>query len=311
MSDLQPDEAVLAHMPRAEAAARLEAIGEFDLALSLRREPTRSGERATSMGPSILDFFSGPKPVWMHATHVFGFLPSTAPADADQEILPPGAIKPDHSLRNGRINITLNRLRIAQYPGRGRRQVLFKLSTQNQLPTGAEDVHFNMTFRADDNALVGVINYPVFIGLHVGSESALFRCYTVNVQNDQDMALLSSLDSDVFKKGLKLAEVAQPALVPLAAIAVGLTRAIAKRNNNVAVQNIEMGLDFGGPRLGARLAQGDYIAVQVPLEALRDWDWSEYTLNPRVGEIVRADDGSPIPYNYFAFGVSAYTGKDG
>jgi hypothetical protein len=165
-------------------------------------------------------------------------------------------------------------------------------------------------FRADDNALVGLINYPVFIGLHVGAQTAMFRCYTVNVQNDQDETLLASLDSEVFKKGLKLAEVAQPALAPLAEIAVGLTKAVASRHKNVPVQNIQMGLDFGGTRLGARLAQGDYIAVQVPFEALRDWDWSEYKLNPRVGEIVRVDDGSPIPYNYFAFGVSAYGGPN-
>jgi hypothetical protein len=299
---------VLARMPRAEAAARLEAIGEADVALALRQQPSRAAARASSFG--IFDAFSGPAKPWMHATHVFGFLTCSSSVGEDQEIFPPGAIAPDLSLRNGRINITLNRLRIAEYPGRGRRQVLFDFSAQNQLSTGAEDAHFNMMFRADDNALVGLINYPVFIGLHVGAQTAMFRCYTVNVQNDQDETLLASLDSEVFKKGLKLAEVAQPALAPLAEIAVGLTKAVASRHKNVPVQNIQMGLDFGGTRLGARLAQGDYIAVQVPFEALRDWDWSEYKLNPRVGEIVRVDDGSPIPYNYFAFGVSAYGGPN-
>jgi hypothetical protein len=295
---------VLARMPRAEAAARLEAIDEAEVALALRQQPARAGARASSFG--IFDAFSGTVKPWMHATHIFGFLPMSASASVEQEILPPGQIDPDLSLKNERINITLNRLRIAEYPGRGRRQILFDFSAQNHLPTGDEDAHFNMTFRADENALVAVINYPVFIGLHVGSQMAMFRCYTVNVQNDQDETLLASLDSEVFKKGLKLAEVAQPALAPLAEIAVGLTKAVASRHKNVPVQNIQMGLDFGGPRLGARLAQGDYIAVQAPLEAVRDWDWSEYKLNPRVGEIVRADDGSPIPYNYFAFGISAY-----
>lgn len=307
MSKWFSDDDVLARMPRAEAAARLEAIGEADVALALRQQPSQAAARASSFG-GIFDAFSGPAKPWMHSTHVFGFLPSSSPAGADQEIFPPGAIAPDLSLKNGRINITLNRLRIAEYPGRGRRQVLFDFSAQNQLSTGTEDAHFNMTFRADDNSLIGVINYPVFIGLHVGVQTAMFRCYTVNVLNDQDETLLASLDSEVFKKGLKLAEVAQPALAPLAEIAVGLTKAVASRHRNVPVQNIQMGLDFGGPRLGARLAQGDYIAVQVPFEALRDWDWGEYKLNPRVGEIVRVDDGSPIPYNYFAFGVSAYGG---
>lgn len=308
MTGWYSDDAVLARMPKVEAADRLEALGETEVALTLRKQPARANVRTSSFG--IFDLLTGPTKPWMHATHIFGFLPSS-PSEGDQEIFPPGKIKPDLSLKNGRINITLNRLRIAEYPGRGRRQILFDFSAQNQLSTGAENAHFNMTFRADDNSLVGVINYPIFIGLHVGDQSAIFRCYTVNVQNDQDETLLASFDSEVFKMGLKLARVAQPALAPLAEIAVGLTKAVASRHKNVPVQNIQMGLDFGGTQLGARLAQGDYIAVQVPFEALRDWDWSEYRLNSRVGEIVRVDDGAAIPYNYFAFGVSAYGGSNG
>jgi hypothetical protein len=301
------DNDVLARMPRAEAANRLDAIGEADVALALRRSPAHTSEHATSFG--VFDLFSGAAKPWMHSTHVFGFMPAMKPDTDGQEIFPPGEISPDLSLKNGRINITLNRLRIAEYPGRGRRQVLFDFSAQNHLPTGTEDAHFNMTFRADDNSFVGVVNYPVFVGLHVGNQNAMFRCYTVNVQNDQDEALLAALDSEVFKKGLKLAEVAQPALAPLAELSVGITKVVASRHRNVPVQNIQMGLDFGGARLGARLAQGDYIAVQVPYEVLRAWDWADYKLNPRVGEIVH-NDGSPIPYNYFAFGVSAYDGSN-
>ncbi len=300
------DDEVLAGMPASEAAARLEAIGETDTALRLQQSASQSAERASSYG--IFDVFSGASKPWMHATHVFGFLP-LSPQGEDQEILPPGKIRPDESLRNGRINITLNRLRIAEYPGGGRRQILFDFSGQNQVQGGAEEAHFNMTFRAEQNSTAGVINYPIFIGLNVGTEGTMFRCFTVNVQNETDEKLLAAFDSEVFKKGLKLASVAQPALAPLSEIAIGLTRAVASRNRNVPVQNIQMGLDFGGTRLGARLAQGDYIAVQVPMRALSEWDWSDYTLNPRVGEIVRVADGEPIPYNYFAFGVSAYKGE--
>lgn len=307
MTQWHSEDDVVGRMSAEVAAARLEAIGETDLALALRQHPPVVAARAATYG--LFDAFTGVVQPWMHATHVLGFLPSASSGTGEQEIFHPGAIAPDLSLKNGRINITLNRLRIAAYPGRGRRQVLFDFSAQNQLSTGAEDAHFNMTFRADDNALVGVVNYPIFMGLHVGTDIAMFRCYTVNVQNDQDDKLLASLDSEVFKKGLKLVEVAQPALAPLAEIAVGLTKAVASRNKNVPVQNIQMGLDFGGTRLGARLAQGDYIAVQVPIEVLRNWDWSAYKLDPRVGEIVRVDDGQPIPYNYFAFGVSAYGGR--
>jgi hypothetical protein len=172
MSKWYSESDVLARMPRAEAAARLEAIGETDVALALQRQPARAAERASSFG--IFDFFSGPAKPWMHATHIFGFLPRGSSADENQEIYPPGVIEPSFSLKNGRINITLNRLRIAEYPGRGRRQILFDFFAQNQLPTGAEDAHFNMTFRADNNSLVGIVNYPVFVGLHVGAQVPCF-----------------------------------------------------------------------------------------------------------------------------------------
>jgi hypothetical protein len=308
MSQWFSEDEVVSRMNSEEAAARLEQIGETDVALALRQQPARHGESVSHFG--FTDLFSGQDKPWMHSTHIFGFLPSTPDAGDEQEILPPGRIAPDLTLKSGRINITLNRLRIAEYPGSGRRQILFDFSAQNQLPAGAEDAHFSMMFHASQNSLVGIINYPIFIGLHVGSEGTMFRCYTVNVQNDQDEKLLSALDSEVFKKGLKLVEVAQPALAPFAEIAVGLTKTVASRNRNVPVQNIQMGLDFGGPQLGARLAQGDYLAVQVPTTELDLWDWANYTLNPRTGEIVDVDEGKPIPYNYLAFGVSAYHGTN-
>jgi hypothetical protein len=303
------DDEVLSRMPPEEAAARLKEIGETELALELTKGPARNAARATSFG--ISDLFSGPVKPWAHATHVFGFLPSSPTSDQGQTIFSPGQIKADSALQNGRINVTLNRLRIAEYPGRGSRKILFDFSGQNHIASGVEDAHFSMTFHAEQNSVIGTINYPIFQGLHVGSEGTLLRCFTVNVQNDQDDKILSALDSDVFKKGLKLATVAQPALAPFSEIAIGMTRAVASRHRNVAVQNIQMGLDFGGPLLGARLAQGDYIAVQVPIEVQTAWDWSDYAFNPRTGEIARTDDKQPIPYNYIAFGVSAYRGGNG
>ena len=41
-------------------------------------------------------------------------------------------------------------------------------------------------------------------GLTVGPEGLAFRCYTVNVKNDQDEALLGFLESDTFRAGLRL-----------------------------------------------------------------------------------------------------------
>jgi len=41
------------------------------------------------------------------------------------------------------------------------------------------------------------------------------------------------------------------------------------------------GLGFAGTAVGARLAIGDYIAVQIPKQLQRVWDWQDWVLEPR------------------------------
>jgi len=106
-----------------------------------------------------------------------------------------------------------------------------------------------------------------------------------------------------------LATVAQPAIAPLSVLALGLTKAIAGRNRNVPVQNFQMGLDFDGPMMGARLAQGDYIAVQIPMDLRGVWSWKDWRYDQETEEILNAHDGSYIPFNYIVFGVTKYEGS--
>ena len=120
----------------------------------------------------------------------------------------------DASLKNARIKITLDRLRVASYPGGGLHRVLFDFYAQNQVPGGAEDLHFNATFRVREGEHAAVVGFPIFIGLNVGTEGVAFRCYTVNVANEEDERLLGFLESDTFKSGLRLATTAQPAIAP-------------------------------------------------------------------------------------------------
>jgi hypothetical protein len=59
--------------------------------------------------------------------------------------------------------------------------------------------------------------------------------------------------------------------------------------------------------MGARLAQGDYIAVQIPESLRRVWRWDDWVFYPGSGLIVDcADESKLIPYNYAVFGVSRY-----
>jgi len=50
---------------------------------------------------------------WLHAAHVFGHLATASAGDSPLPIRPAGAIQPDVSLRTARINIKLDRLRLA------------------------------------------------------------------------------------------------------------------------------------------------------------------------------------------------------
>jgi hypothetical protein len=61
--------------------------------------------------------------------------------------------------------------------------------------------------------------------------------------------------------------------------------------------------------MGARLAEGDYIAVQIPESFRRVWRWDDWLYDPPSGLIVsRSDPDQLIPYNYIVFGVSRYQG---
>src|SRR5205085_8912336 len=174
-----------------------------------------------------------------------------------------GNIPSDTRLKHARIKITLNRLRVAAYPGGGMHRVLLHFFAQNQVPGKTENVHFNSTYRVWEGDSAGVQGYPIFVGLHVGSEGMAFKCRTINIQNDQDEAVLDFLESDVFKAGLKLVNTAQPVIAPFSEMALGLARTIAKRHRNVSVQDFDLGLDFNTIPTGARLAEGAYLAVQI------------------------------------------------
>lgn len=301
------DVPVLGRMSAADAAVKLREIGEDEEASRLeaaQRETARGGEAF-----AMRDLFPFGDRAWKGTAHAFGYI---APAKPGKDLLPimhAGNIEGEPALKNSRIRIVLNRLRVADYPGGGTHRVLFDFYAQNQLPGSVEHVHFNTTLRVREGQEAAVIGYPIFVGLNVGSEGVAFQCLTVNVRNDGDEAFLNVLESDVFRGGLKLAMTAQPAIAPLTQIALGLTKSIAMRNRNVAVQEFSMGLDFTNNVAGARLATGDYIAVQIPESLEVIWDWEEWVYQPKSGHIVRADDlRTLIPHNYLVFGISPYDG---
>lgn len=292
----------------------LQVIGEYNdpelivSKLQQMGEPDFSGEAEVKEKgiEEILSIFNSVQnQPWSHATHQFGYIAPRQPGTTDpQTIQYPGAITADLTLKNSRINIRLDRLRIYKYPGGGIHNVLVTFAARNQVADSQELVSFSQTYRVPEGQSAGIAGYPIFIGLNSGSQGIAFECSTVNVKNEADRAMLSALESSPFQTGLELLTTAQPALAPFTTLTLGLVKAFAQRNENVPVQKFYLGLDFEDAAWGMRLAEGNYLAVQVPDETTIDWN--KWIYQPNLGTIVHKADGSSLEYNYLVFRVSRY-----
>jgi len=275
-----------------------------DEALSKKmEEPIQTGRTSAQSSPHgrfAMDWLFG-VPAWRHTEHSFGFIPPGASGPGSIKHV--GEVNPNPSLKNARLRVSLDGLRVADYPGRGVHRILFNFYAQNRTNVGEEDVNFNATYRILEGESAAVLNYPIFIGIAPPNNGLVIRCFTVNVKNDNDESFLDLLESDTFKAGLKLATTAQPAITPLSDLAIGMTKAIAARNRNVPVQDVYLGLDFGTTATGARLALGSYVAVQMPGSFRRSWRWSDYSYDASSGQILNAK-AELLPLNYFIVGIS-------
>ena len=296
---------LIGNLPPIEAAAKLREIGEDEtadaLAEAARDAPTAYG---------LLSRLGISHRAWQYTAHAIGYL---APIDGLASGLMPirhaANIDPDETLKGTRVKLTLDGLRIADYPGRGMHRILFDFAARNQTSQGPEQLHFNAVYRAAEGEQAAVLGRPIFVGLQVGTEGLFLQCATVNVLNEDDEKLLRFLESDAFRGGLQLLTTAQPALAPFSALVVGLTETVAARNRNVAVQAIDVGLDFSRIAPRPRLAEGSYIAVQVPETTRNVWHWQEWGYNPMNGCVVNAQQPDLlIPYNYIVVSVSRYEG---
>lgn len=300
---------VLGELPPPEAAAKLRELGEDSAADTLEKAIAELPSDNLTLGrsaagESVKSWWPFQDRPWQHTAHAFGYIVPAPGGPARLPVIDAGEIEADATLKNSRLRITLDRLRIASYPGGGTHRVLVDFYAQNQVPGSVEHLHFNATFRVREGEHAGITGYPIFVGLNVGEEGVAFKCFTVNVQNDEDEAFLGFLESDVFKSGLKLASTLQPAIAPFSAMAVSLTKRIATRHRNVAVQDFYMGLDFSKIATRARLAEGSYIAIQIP--DVR-WDWKKWVYDTSSGQVIsNTGQAQLVPYNYLIFSVSRY-----
>src|SRR5688500_1935301 len=139
-------------LPPMAAGVKLREVGENAIAAIL--------EEAASRAPSTFragsDWWPFRDRVWQHTAHAFGFLRAQGGAASIQ---PVGAIDADSSLKNGRIKISLNRLRVADYPGSGTHRILFDFYARNQVPGFGEDLHFNAPYRVRPRERAPIAGY--------------------------------------------------------------------------------------------------------------------------------------------------------
>jgi hypothetical protein len=290
---------VIGALKKREIASALSAMGDAKTAEALLR-PAPRGKKG------LFGWGGGPKP-WQHTSHQYGFTPLLpAGTVAPQPIKPAALIIPDtQNLKGKRINVKLDRLRVFDYPGGGEHNILFTFQARNQIPNAPEPVSFSQVYRVQQGETAAVAGQPIFTGLNVGSGGVGFVVSTMNVYNTTDRAFLSILNSEPFKQGLNLLNTVQPVIKPFTDITMGIATMFGQRNENKKVQDIPLGLDFTPAPMGVRLAQGEYIAVQVPKE--NEINWDEWQLDLSTGAIVRkADTTATLPFNYVIFRVELY-----
>jgi hypothetical protein len=291
---------VVGKLPPEELALRLEAMGDVEMAKEVRDEIAKS-EALEGL------FRVGPLKPWQHTAQQIGFVPAlndTSPTL--MPILNSGDIKNDPSLKNSRINVKLDRLRVFEYPGKGLHTVMLTFKAQNQLANNAaEPVTFSHSYPIQQGQTAGVAGYPIFIGLNIGTVGAAFEFFTVNVKNEGDQGILQAMESSPFRSGLDLLTTFQPVIKPFSEIILGVATAFLKRNENVKVQKHYLGLDFSQAAYGVGLAEGNYVVAQTPSD--NEINWAEWAFNRSIGAIVnRADPQATLPYNYLVFRVDRY-----
>jgi hypothetical protein len=168
----------LAKMPPLEAAARLRAIGEDEAADALESAALEQPKSLQAFGVSdwLKSLFEKP---WWYTEPIIGyFTPPSLATGETTSISDPGPAVADPTLKKAALRITLDRFYVAEYPGKGKHQVLLHFTGVNQVRGHAstEEVHFNTTCEVSNGGSAGDLAIPIFSGLRVGKDGIAIHC---------------------------------------------------------------------------------------------------------------------------------------
>jgi hypothetical protein len=295
------DTPALGELSPDEAAEVLRELGETEAADALEAD---SGDEEVETYGAFDTLMPWRAKLYLSREHVFGYLPAGDGAGAI-DIQPLSAVKADKDLRGAHIKLSLDALGVAAYPGAGEHSVLVTVAAAAQQKDAGETLHFSLGCEARDGEHAAVVGRPIFVGLPVGDEGLSCQCRTINVASKGDERLLQFIGSPAFKAGLRLASAAiDPSVGQVSGLAVALTKAVLERRRNTQIQVFDLSLDFSDVVTRGHLAGGSYIAAQIPPDRRAAWRWDGWRYDGGAQELVKADDGSRLPYNHVILGLA-------
>ncbi len=239
-----------------------------------------------------------PEKAYVGTDAIIGFI-----EHGSDRIVPASAVQADEDLRGRKLKISFDRFRVEKYPGVGEHRVLCGFTGKNQQDGEAEELSFAVTCNVRDGQASAVLALPIFVGIVAGPNGISFQGKLVNVRSSLDYAILSVLDSDVFKQGLELIDKVQPAIKPLTTLAQGVVKMAAGRSGNKQVHHFMLGLAFTGSPTSTRLRRGSYVVVQIG--RIANWDWSNYRWDAHSSRIAAVSEHVAAPnWSYAVFGLS-------
>jgi hypothetical protein len=310
ISTWSDDVPTIGDMSFAEVVAKLREMGDEETAANLEIARNNFYSRKGTLGWPLPEedhlWAQYGNKYWASPHYEFGYL---APSESNNKplvIVHAGAATSDTNLQNARVTITLDRFHVADYPGRSPYRILLKFSTRNQVQDKTEDLHFSMACSASKGKPANIYGgYPIFEGLNVGPNPMIFVFSPVVVGNDEDQKFLGFLESDVFRSGLQLLSFVHPAVAMLSTMTNNLVIYIAKHRKNTKVEGFNLSLGFSKSLTGYHLAEGSYIAVQIPINDKSTWQWDQWVYQTTDGLVVNKNNPHKwIPYNYLIFSIS-------
>lgn len=277
-------------------------LSPTDLQVGLTGLGYSTGEVAVIMSSSA----SQGDILWKTSNHMFGFIPTGASGAVPVKVQDARGVRADLSLRGQQVKLTLDGLRVMKYPGKGQHNIAFNFHAQTQSGNELTPLDYAVGYSAREGDVVAAVGINIFVGLNVGTEGVDLKASTINVNTARDRNFFTILASTAFTQGLQLLPTAQPALRPLSQLTEAVRSELSDLNKGVPVQKFELGLDFSNVSTRIKLREGSYVVVQVPPADARQWNWSDWEFAN--GQVRRATDAGPVPYNYVIFSLSRLFG---